>query len=150
MGNKLSQFAHSKGESQAVAGVFGLVGVAAIALAFLNHWLLFGILVWLMMALAMAIGFGPEYRRRPILAAIVGIFLAYSALLLLLVSLDRPGAEPHLIWGFPAPTAVLVFGIWPIGMVAGLLYGLVFDQFVLPEEKLQAFLRKYGSSEPER
>jgi hypothetical protein len=139
-----------KGESQAVAGVFGLVGVAAIALAFLNHWLLFGILVWLMMALAMAIGFGPEYRRPPILAAIIGIFLAYSALLLLLVSLDKPGEEPHLIWGFPAATAVLVFGIWPIGMVAGLLYGLVFSRSVLPEEKLRAFLSKFGSSEPER
>ncbi len=146
----MSRFAHGKGESQAVAGVFGLVGVAAIALAFLNHWLLFGILTWLMMALAMAIGFGPEYRRRPILATIIGIFLAYSALLLLLALLDKPGEELRLILGFPAATAVLVFGIWPIGMVAGLLYGLVFAQSILPEEKLQAFLRRFGRSEPKR
>jgi len=146
----LSRFAQGKGESQAVAGVFGLVGVVAIALAFLNHWLLFGILTWLMMALAMAIGFGPEYRRRAILATIIGIFLAYSALLLLLALLDKPGEELRLILGFPAATAVLVFGIWPIGMVAGLLYGLVFGQSILPEGKLQAFLRRFGRSEPKR
>ncbi len=117
-----------RGDSKAVAGVFGLVGLAAIALAFLNQWLLFGILTWLMMALAMAIGFGPEYRRAPILAAIIGIFLVYSALFLLLAQLDNPGGEPRLILGFPAATAVLVFGIWPIGVMAGLLYGLVFQR----------------------
>ncbi len=139
-----------RGESKAVAGVFGLVALAAIALAFLNQWLLFGILTWLMMALAMAIGFGPEYRRAPILAAIIGIFLAYSALLLLLAGLDDPSGEPRLILGFPAATAVLVFGIWPIGVMAGLLYGLVFQRSVLPEEKLRAFIRKFGRSESGR
>ena len=139
-----------KSESKAVVGVFGLVGLAAIALAFLNQWLLFGILTWLMMALAMAIGFGPEYRRAPILAAITGIFLAYSALLLLLARLDNASGEPRLILGFPAATAVLVFGIWPIGVMAGLLYGLVFHRSVLPQEKLRAFLRKYGRPEPGR
>jgi len=139
-----------RGENQAVVGVLGLVGLAAIALAFLNQWLLFGILTWLMMALAMAIGFGPEYRRAPILAAIIGIFLVYSALLLLLAGLDNPGGEPRLILGFPAATAVLVFGIWPIGVMAGLLYGLVFHRSILPEEKLRAFIRKFGRSEPGR
>ena len=139
-----------KSESKAVVGVFGLVGLAAIALAFLNQWLLFGILTWLMMALAMAIGFGPEYRRGPILAAIIGIFLVYSALLLLLAQLDRPGEELRLILGFPAATAVLVFGIWPVGVMAGLLYGLVFHRSVLPEEKLRAFIRKFGRPEPGR
>lgn len=139
-----------RGENQAVVGVLGLVGLAAIALAFLNHWLLFGILTWLMMALAMAIGFGPEYRRPPILAAIIGIFLVYSALLLLLARLDNPGGEPRLILGFPAATAVLVFGIWPIGVMAGLLYGLVFHRSVLPEKKLRAFIRKFGRPEPGR
>ena len=97
-----------------------------------------------------AIGFGPQYRRAPILAAIIGIFLAYSALLLLLARLDNPSGEPRLILGFPAATAVLVFGIWPIGAVAGLLYGLVFHRSVLPEGKLRAFLRKFGRSEPGR
>ncbi len=139
-----------RGESKAVVGVFGLVGLAAIALAFLNQWLLFGILTWLMMALAMAIGFGPEYRRAPILAAIIGIFLAYSALLLLLAQLDNPSGELRLIMGFPVATAVLVFGIWPIGVMAGLLYGLVFHRSVLPEKKLQAFIRKFGRPEPGR
>ena len=103
-----------------------------------------------MMALAMAIGFGPEYRRPPILAAIIGIFLVYSALLLLLAGLDNPGGEPRLILGFPAATAVLVFGIWPIGVMAGLLYGLVFQRSVLPEKKLRAFIRKFGRPEPGR
>ena len=134
-----------RGEIKAVVGFLALVGLAAIVLAFLNHWLLFGILTWLMMALAMAIGFGPEYRRGPILASIVGIFLAYSALLLLLARLDST-EELRLILGFPAATAILVFGIWPIGAVAGLLYGLVFERSVLPEEKLQEFIRKFGRS----
>ena len=137
-------------ESHAVAGGMGLVALAAIGLAFLNQWLLFGILTWLMMALAMAIGFGPEYRRPPILAAIISIFLVYSALLLLLAGLDDPSGEPRLILGFPAATTVLVFGIWPIGVMAGLLYGLVFQRSVLPEEKLRAFIRKFGRSESGR
>ena len=138
-----------RGEIKAVVGFLALVGLAAIVLAFLNHWLLFGILTWLMMALAMAIGFGPEYRRGPILGAIVGIFLAYSALLLLLARLDST-EELRLILGFPAATAILVFGIWPIGAVAGLLYGLVFERSVLPEEKLQEFIRKFGRPGPGR
>ena len=134
-----------RGEIKALVGFLALVGLAAIVLAFLNHWLLFGILTWLMMALAMAIGFGPKYRRGPLLASIVGIFLAYSALLLLLARLDST-EELRLILGFPAATAILVFGIWPIGAVAGLLYGLVFERSVLPEEKLREFIRKFGRS----
>ena len=139
-----------RSESHAVAGGMGLVALAAIGLAFLNQWLQFGILTWLMMALAMAIGFGPEYRRPPILAAIIAIFLVYSALLLLLAGLDNPGEPARLILGFPAATAVLVFGIWPAGVMAGLLYGLVFQRSVLPEEKLRAFIRKFGRSESGR
>lgn len=117
---------------------------AAVVLAFLNHWLLFGIAAWTLMALGLAVGFGPQLTRKPIPLMIIGLFVVYAVLLTVMAALDDPQGPPNLILGFPAATALLVYGVWPAAAAIGIVYGLTFERTVLPPERLDDFLRRFG------
>lgn len=124
-----------------------LAAVAALSLSFVNRWLWFGILVWLILFLFAAIGYGPHSRRASILSTLSGMFLLYSGFLIGIAWTFEPGAAPPLFLGLPAPTAFLVYGIWPFGVILGLLYGLEFRRSVLPEDRLQQYLAEFGRKE---
>ena len=117
---------------------------AAIALGWLNHWLLFGIAALTLMALGLAVGFGPQLTRKPIPVLIVSLFVVYAVLLTVMAALDNPEGPPNLVLGFPAATAVLVYGIWPLAAAIGIVYGLTFDRTVLPPDRLDDFVRRFG------
>jgi hypothetical protein len=119
----------------------------ALSLAFAHQWLWFGILVWIILLLAAAIGYGPQCRRSSILAALSGVFLLYTGFLLGIARTYRPDAEAALFLGLPVPTAFLLYGIWPCGLLLGLLYALEFRRSVLPEDKLRQFLAEFGRKE---
>ena len=117
---------------------------AAIILGWLNHWLLFGIAAWVLMALGLAIGFGPQLTRKPIPVMIIGLFVVYAGLLTTMAVLDDPQGPLNLVLGFPAATAVLVYGVWPTAAAIGIIYGLTFDRTVLPPDRLDEFMRRFG------
>jgi hypothetical protein len=119
----------------------------ALLLAVVNQWLWFGILVWIILVLAAAIGYGPQCRRSTVLAALSGVFLLYTVFLLGIARTYRPDAEVTLFLGLPVPTAFLLYGIWPCGLILGLLYALEFRRSVLPEDKLRQFLAEFGRKE---
>ena len=121
-----------------------VAAVLAAALAALlrfpvNDWLSFGIAVCALLVLGLALGFG---RVRPSLLLLFGAYVA------LLAAMARLADSPRLILGLPAGTALLVYGIWPMPLVAGLLYGLWFRSSVLPEDRLQKFLAEHGRRRP--
>jgi hypothetical protein len=119
----------------------------ALLLSLANQWLWFGILVWLILLLSVAIGYGPHCRRRSILATLSGVFLLYTGFLLGIAWTYRPRAEITLFLGLPLPTAFLIYGIWPFGIILGFLYALEFRRSVLPRDKLQQFLAEFGRKE---
>ncbi len=119
----------------------------ALLLALSNHWLWFGVAAWLVLFLAVAIGYGPQCRRPGTVAALSAVFLLYIACLLGIVWTYHPEAVPVLFLGLPVPTAFLIYGIWPLGSLLGLLYAVEFRRSVLPEEKLQQFLTEFGRNE---
>jgi hypothetical protein len=119
----------------------------ALGLSLVNQWLWFGILVWLILFFFAAIGYGPHSRRGTILSTLTGMFLLYSGFLIGIVWTFDPSAEPPLFFGLPVPTAFLVYGIWPCGVILGLLYGVEFRRSVLPEDRLRQFLAEFGRKE---
>ena len=121
---------------------------AAIILVWTSHWLLFGIAAWVLMALGLAVGFGPQLTLKPIPAMIVGLFVVYVGLLTTIAALDDPEGPLNLVLGFPAATAVLVYGIWPAAAAIGIIYGLTFDRTVLPPDRLDEFVRRFGHKNP--
>jgi hypothetical protein len=121
--------------------------ILALLLALANQWFWFGIVVWVMLLLGVAIGYGPHCRRKTILAGLTGMFLLYSAFLLGIARTYQPKEEVSLFLGLPAPTALLIYGIWPCGVLLGVLYAVEFHRAVLPEDKLQKFLAEFGRKE---
>ncbi len=117
---------------------------AAIILGCLNHWLLFGVAACVLMALGLAVGFGPRLTRKPIPAMILGFLVVYIALLAAIAALDDPEGPANLVLGFPAATAVLVYGVWPAASGIGIVYALTFNRTVLPSDCLDDFMRRFG------
>ena len=130
-----------------LALAWSFAAAAALLLSLANQWLLFGVLVWLILVLGAASGYGPWSRRSSILATLTGVFLLYTGFLLGIAWTYRPDQELVLFFGVPAPTAFLIYGIWPCGAILGLLYALEFRRSVLPEDKLDQFLAKFGRKE---
>lgn len=106
--------------------------------------LAFGVLSWAVLCLAIAIGFGDAVRRPRVALSITGIFLLFSGLVAAVFWYDAPADEPRLWLGLPAATAILVYAIWPLGVLAGLLYVVEFERSVLPAERLRRFRERYG------
>ena len=123
-----------------VGAIFAVVLVSLLLFVF-NAWLLFGIAACALLVLGLALGFGSF--RGTLLVLLVGYILLLGGMAWL-------SETPRLVLGFPAPTALLVYGVWPLPPIAGLLYALVFRSSVLPEEKLQKFLAEHGRKGPAR
>jgi hypothetical protein len=111
--------------------------VAALALGWLGYAAAFGFAAWAALAAAFAIGYGPHWRQPFVAGMLLLVFAVFSALLAGMVWLDDPEGQLRLIGGLPAATALLVYGIWPAGLLAGLLYVLAFDRWVLPPGALE-------------
>ena len=128
----------------------GLLSLVGLLCSLLDYWLLFGFVSLALLVSALAVGFGRHGRRKPVLYTLVGVFFIYSALLAAIVWTYQSEGEPTLLLGFPVSTALLVYGIWPLGFIPGILYLLIFETSVLRREKLQDFMAKFGREEQDR
>ncbi len=78
------------------------------------------------------------------LAAVLAFGIGFCCLLALQFHLHDPAGPLKTIGGFPAGTAMLVYGIAPLGLMLGLLYGLIFDREILPLDKQREFLQRFS------
>ncbi len=118
-----------------VALVAALAGQAA----------LLGMLAAALTATLGALGLRSPGRTSRLTYAVVGIWAAtFCGLLGLAYATHDPAGELFLVGGFPAGTAMLVYGTTPLGAVLGVLYGLSFDREVLPRDRQDAFLGRFG------
>ena len=113
-----------------------------VVLAMLNLWVWFGMGTWLIITLALALGFGHASRAGFLRRALLVVFLGFCGLFWTIVLGHDPASET-LVLGFPIGTAVLVYGIWPFGMIGAVLYALAYDRWVIPAGKLDQFVREF-------
>jgi hypothetical protein len=136
------------GTADRLALAWSLAAAVALLVSLANQWLWFGVLVWLLLLLGVAIGYGPNCRHSVILATLTGVFLLYTGFLAGIVWTFRPDEEAvRLFLGVPQSTAFLLYGVWPCGTILGILYAVEFHRSVLPEDKLRRFLAEFGRKE---
>ena len=80
-----------------------------------------------------------------VLWGLVGIFALFSGLILAMVALEDPAGPPRLWLGLPAPSALLIYAVWPLGVLPSLLYAFYF-RTVLPEDRLERFLSAHSKN----
>lgn len=125
--------------------------VLALATAFLASgicaWIGFGpglgVAVVAGAMLAVAVGWG-EGLRGPAAVGLAATGLLISAVIAAMFFYDDPTGPGRQWLGLPRATALLVYGVWPLGILPGALYVLLFDRTVLPEDRLRAFLDRWG------
>ena len=113
----------------------------------------FGGLIIAFFVAVTALGFG---RRAGggivpwLLVGLVGYWIVFAALMWLYSQYVRdPAAQP--IWGFPASTAVMIFGLWPFPAYFVLLCVIGFRRWVYrpeDEERFRDIVRRYKDSPP--
>ena len=121
-----------------IVTAMALVALAALVRLPYHDWLSFGFATCGLLVLGLALGFG---RLRP------RLILLFAAYVLLLAGMARLADSPRLFLGLPVAASLLLYGIWPLPLLAALLYGLVFRSSVLPDDKLEQFLAAYGRRE---
>ena len=108
-----------------------------------SAWLLGSVEIVLVM---LCLGLGIQKRERlgrmkvPLLVA----GLIYLTIYALLIVLSKGGADqaPLLVFSFPAPSVVMMFGLWPvIPLFLSLLYFLKFDSWILTADDRRRFQR---------
>jgi hydrogenase/urease accessory protein HupE len=95
--------------------------------------------------IVLALAFG--WRRSlsgVILWSLAGIFALFTGLIAAMVLVDDTSGPPTLWLGLPAATALLVYGVWPLGVLPSLLYACRFRDAVLPEDRLERFLAAHS------
>lgn len=122
-----------------------LLSLGTLVLGLLGYAQAFGVAAVASLILPLGFGWrkGGMARRMAVYLALFAIVL--SALVLALFVFDRPDAAEPAIWlGYPRATAVFVYGVWPIGTLPAIIYGLYFRRAVLDEADLDAFLKRYS------
>ncbi len=112
-----------------LAGRAALLGMAAV------------VLIAVLCALALRSAGQPSRRTYAYLAGFATVF---CSLLALGFFLHDPSGPLVTIGGFPAGTAMLLYGITPLGVTLGLVYGLIFDTEILSKHKQREFLDRFA------
>ena len=76
--------------------------------------------------------------------SLAAIYLVFAAVVSAIILLDAPGGPLRLWLGLPAPTGLLVYGIWPLGILPSLLFAFRFHDTVLPHDRLERFLAEHS------
>ena len=128
-----------------LAVLAAVVSLAALLAGLAGHAALLGtagvVLISVLCALALRSEGRPSRRTYAYLASFAAIF---CGLLVLGFHLHDPSGPLVKIGGFPAGTAILLYGIAPLGVTMGIVYGLVFDHEILPKDKLRQFLDRFA------
>ena len=112
-----------------LAGQAAVLGMAAV------------VLIAVLCALGLRAAGRPTRRTYAFLVAFATVF---CALLALGFHLHDPNGTLVTIGGFPVGTAMLIYGIAPLGITMGVLYALVFDTEILPEDKHRDFIDRFA------
>jgi hypothetical protein len=126
------------------------LSVASLVCALTNQILLFSLSTGAFALLGFLLAYGREARRPAILAGLALFFVLYLALMIGINVTFDPTGGLDLLGGLPVPTALLIYGIWPLGIVTGVLYFLVFRKSILSDSKLEKFLRDFGGGSNNR
>lgn len=119
--------------------------LAAVAAGLAGHALAVGMLAVALIVLLCMIGLRTSRRTSKwTILTLIAYGAAFCSLLALSFRLHDPAGPLTTIGGFPAGTAMLIYGIAPLGITLGVLYGLTFDSEILPLEKQREFLKRFS------
>ncbi len=128
-----------------VAVLIGTGAVAALGAGFAGSGVLLGMIAVVLIVLLAVLGLPAGGQRSlVVMGALATWGIAFCVLIALAYGLHDPYRELAMIGGFPAATAILVYGTTPVGIAMGLIYGFAFDRTILPEQRQHDFLARFG------
>lgn len=136
-----------KNSTDRTVAAIALLCALCVVFSLFNRWILFGVTAWMVITLEFAFGLGRASSHRAAQSFLALVFLSYIVLFLGMHWLHDPSGEPIIVLGYPVGTALLIYGIWPLGMVPSLLYAAIFDRWILPPDRLERFLDEFGRQE---
>ena len=121
------------------------VSVAALVAGLSGHALALGVCaVALLVGLCLLGLRSPGQPSARTVSALLAFAFAFCALLVLAGRLHKPSEPVQTLGGIPPGTAMLLYGIAPLGLTIGLIYGATFSSEVLPDQRLRDFLSRHA------
>jgi hypothetical protein len=129
-------------ENDRVVLTAALLSLVLVLFSLLNWWPWFGAAMFVLMLLLLRAGYGRGTKA--LLGSLCALLACYLGLLCWIVVADQPAGDLVLLLGLPQATALLVYGLWPLGFLAGALYYARFSHSILPADRLEEFLRRFS------
>jgi len=129
-------------ENDRIVLAAALLSLVLVLFSLLDWWLWFGFAMFVLMMLLLRGGHGRGTKI--LLGSLCALLACYLALLGWIVVADQPAGGLVLLLGLPQATALLVYGLWPLGFFVGALYYVRFSRSILPADRLEEFLRRFS------
>ena len=129
-------------ENDRVVLAAAILSAVLVLFSLLNWWLWFGVAMFVLMMLLLRAGHGRG--TKVLLGSLCALLACYLGLLGWIVVADQPAGDLVLLLGLPQATALLVYGLWPLGFLVGALYYARFSRSILPTDRLEEFLRRFS------
>jgi hypothetical protein len=129
-------------ENDRVVLAAAILGGALILFSLFGWWRWFGAAMFVLMLLLLRAGYGRG--TKVLLGSLCALLACYLALLVWIVVADQPAGDLVLMLALPQATALLVYGLWPLGFLVGALYYVRFSHSILPADRLEEFLRRFS------
>ncbi len=128
-----------------LAALVAIASVAGLGAGLAGSGILVGMAGVALIVLIVALSLRVPGRPSALVVALLAAWgSAFCGLIVLSYRLHDPSGPLATIGGFPVATAMLVYGITPIGIAMGVLYGLAFEREILPLDKQREFLGQFG------
>ena len=132
-------------ENDRIVLASALLSAVLVLFWLLGWWLWFGAAMFVLMMLLLRAGHGRDTKI--LLGSLCALLACYLGLLCWIVVADQPAGDLVLLLGLPQATALLVYGLWPLGFLVGALYYVRFSHSILPADRLEEFLRRFRRSQ---
>jgi hypothetical protein len=129
-------------ENDRVVVTAALLSAVLVLFSLLGWWPWFGAVMFVLMLLLLRAGHGRGAKA--LLGGLGALLACYLGLLGWIVVADQPAGHLALLLGLPQATALLVYGVWPLGFLVGALYYARFSRSILPADRLEEFLRRFS------
>jgi hypothetical protein len=119
-----------------------ILSLVLVLFSLLGWWPWFGAAMFVLMMILLRAGHGRGAKA--LLVSLGALLACYLGLLGAIVRADQPAGNLVLLLGLPEATALLVYGLWPLGFLVGALYYARFSHSILPAGRLEEFLRRFS------
>ena len=131
----------------ATASICGLV---TLGMGLTGKAFLFSLGITLLICFGFAASYGSHATHLRIAIPLIITLISFWGLFAGIFQNHKPDDPVKLVLGLPVGSSLLVFGMWPLGLLPTALLTILFKRSILPCESVEKLVARFGRWDPDR